>query len=244
MNREELKQIIKEELEAVTKIGQPVRRPFSNYNYYNQGRYRHNKFQDVTDKYNITYKSQNPGTYGFEEVLYSEPHNILVAFPSEENKDFDQPYAILGLKAARGYGKDHRFLDRGMEGAGVYELNQGLADRLLQNGLETLKEVGSEYVRNFDVLGAPETLEESANRNRELTQTVKQKMKRLEQQAKSKLVGEGGRAPIRERVSKELAPPGWSETPRKLQERWPDVFGGDNPEINPHTLTWGIYMNL
>lgn len=240
MDRQEFKKVIKEELEAVTKIGQPVRRPFSNYNYYEDGRYD-NSFQDVTDKYNITYKSQHPGEYGFNEVLYSEPHNILVAFPSEANEDFDRPYAIFGLKAARGYGKDHRFFDRGMEGAGVYKLSEGLADALLQDSLETLREIDNDYIKNFDVLANAEPLQES-----KAPSALERKAKTLEQQGLEEVAEadeETPRSQVRRQIAKNQAPPGWQGIPEKLAEEHPATFGGDNPEANPYAVVWAIYAN-
>jgi hypothetical protein len=237
-----MKQVIQEELEAVTKVGQPVRRPFGNYNYHNSGRYDGNTFQDVTDKYNITYKSQHPGEYGFNEVLYSEPHNILVAFPSEANEDFDQPYAIFGLKAARGYGKDHRFFDAGMEGSGVYRVSEEVADSLLQDSIETLKEIGSEYVKNFDVLHGAENLV----RESKAPQALAEKAKALEKQGLEEVAEAGSasaRSQVRERIAKNQTPPGWDGVPKQLAEKHPNTFGGDDPEANPHAVTWAIYAN-
>lgn len=239
MNRQEMKQVLEEELEAVTKIGQPVRRPFGNYNTYNDGRYDGNTFQDVTDKYNITYKSQHPGEYGFNEVLYSEPHNILVAFPSEANEEFDQPYAIFGLKAARGYGKDHRFFDGGMEGSGVYKLSENMADALLRDSVKALREIGSDYIKNFDVLRNPSIVQESKN-------PAVEKAKALERVGLQEVAeaGEGTpRSRIREEIARKQAPPGWEGVPEKLAEKHPEVFGGENPRANPNAVTWAVYAN-
>jgi len=241
MNRHEMKEVIQEELEAVTKIGQPVRRPFSNYNYYNQGRYD-DSFQDVTDKYNITYKAANPGEYGFNEVLYSEPHNILVAFPTEDNQDHDQPYAIFGLKAARGYGKDHRFFDRGMEGAGVFSMDEDTARSLLNNATETLKEIGSEYIKNFDMLGKPKEIGGSVVT--ESNKPATSKFKALEKKALDEVAEahkNTTRARVREKIVREHAPPGWEGVAESLADRDPDTFGGQDPEINPNTVLWGVY---
>jgi hypothetical protein len=80
----------------------------------------------------------------FEEVHYSEPMNVLVAVPLEES-EFDGPYAIFGLKAARGYHKDYRFIDKGIEGAGSYYINEEEVDMLLQNPKKAIRELNQEY---------------------------------------------------------------------------------------------------
>jgi hypothetical protein len=234
MTRKKIRTLIKEELDGVTKIGQPVRRPFGNYTDYNQGRYGSNVFQDVTDKYNITYKAQHPGEFGFNEVLYSEPHNILIAFPSEDNADHDQPYGVFGLKAARGYGKDYRHLDRSMEGAGVYSMDEEQANSILDGPKEALQEIGSEYVRNFGGLATDGVLTESKN-------PPVREMKALEQAVLNEFGGNDKRAQVRKQIATKHSPPGYGGLVEQMRRQKPNVFGGKDPDINPNTIAWGIY---
>lgn len=145
MARRQIRRIIREELEAVAPVAQPVRSPFSGYRERNPGRYAQGGFLDVTDIYESTYRASRPGVPGFDRVLYSEQDNVLVAFPSEGNADHASPYAILGLKAARGYGRDYRFVDASIDGAGLYETDERTAEALVSDTRGTLIELGSPY---------------------------------------------------------------------------------------------------
>lgn len=152
MIESDVRRIIREEMRGMTANAvQPVRRPFGGYDERNQGAYEayNAQFQDHTDIYDATFRAKHPGAASYNRVLYAEAYNILVAFPEEDNPEFEQPYIILGLKAARGYGRDYRFLDRSIDGAGMYYVAEDVAEDVIDAPSDTLMELDSPYAAHL-----------------------------------------------------------------------------------------------
>jgi hypothetical protein len=146
----------------------PVRSPFSQANYYSGGRVRGDTFQDYTDLYNTTYRTHHESE-GFDEVMYSEPLNVLVAYPAEgaerfENLNEGECFVKLGLKAARGFKKDYRFLDQSIPGSGKVVVDEETADRIVEEPFEALREARPTYTRNFGETPA-ERIDEATERD-------------------------------------------------------------------------------
>jgi len=140
--RKLIREMVRREL--ATNHVQPVRSPFSHYSYYNPGRPYSDTFQDVTQLYNTTYRAKHHSS-PFKKVSYSEPLNILVAIPVEES-EFKSPFVIFGLKAARGYGKDYRFLDKSIPGSGGYYISEEQANLMLIDTKKALRELNHDYM--------------------------------------------------------------------------------------------------
>jgi len=131
----------------------PVRSPFSQTNYYSGGRVQGNgSWMDLTKLYNTTYRTHYEED-GFDKVMYSEPLNLMVAWPKEEAEGFshidEDCVATFGLKAARGFKKDYRFLDMSIPGAGKVAVSEEDADQIVESPFEILREVRPTYTRNF-----------------------------------------------------------------------------------------------
>lgn len=110
----------------------------------------HNTFQDYTQLYNQTYVNpEDRSMKGFEKVLYNEPLNIMVCYPHEENEEFESPYVTLGLKTARGFHMDYRFIDGNILGAGKYYVDEETADRVVEDPSEHISEVIDYYEDYF-----------------------------------------------------------------------------------------------
>lgn len=162
--------IINEENEFATNYGQPVRSPFSHYTDYNRGRNYTDEFQDLTQLYNTSYRSKFQED-AFEAVYYSEPLNTLVAYPLEES-EFESPYVIFGLKTARGFLKDYRNIDEGMNGAGSYYVTEEEANRLIQDPKKTISELNRGYFGHIGFRPAPrENLRESVLNEKAASET-------------------------------------------------------------------------
>ncbi len=141
----------------------PVRSPFSQTNYYSGGNVDGGSFQDLTDLYNSTYRTHYKGVSegeeedrrGFSRVMYSEPLNVLVAYPREGAERFEEQLnqgeclVKFGLKAARGFRKDYRFLDHSIPGAGKLAVDEETADRIIEEPFKAIREVRPKYTRNF-----------------------------------------------------------------------------------------------
>jgi hypothetical protein len=131
----------------------PVRSPFSQANYYSGGKVGGEIWQEITDLYNTTYRTHHEED-GFDRVMYNEAINAMVMFPKEDAEAFskiEEGEAVLqlGLKAARGFKKDYRFLDQSIPGAGKYAISEEDAERLIDEPFEILREIQPEYTRNF-----------------------------------------------------------------------------------------------
>jgi len=152
----------------------PVRSPFSQTNYYSGGQKDGGSFQDYTDLYNATYRTHYEGAGeeekgGFENVMYSEPLNVLVAYPKEGAERFEEQLneneclVKFGLKAARGFKKDYRFLDHSIPGAGKLAVSEEDADRVVEEPFKAIREMRPKYTRNFGETPV-ERIDESAQR--------------------------------------------------------------------------------
>lgn len=159
----------------------PVRSPFSQTNYYSGGQKDGGSFQELTDLYNTTYRTHYEGASsadyrepdnmsgGFDRVMYSEPLNVLVAYPREGAERFEEELSggdclvKFGLKAARGFKKDYRFLDQSIPGAGKVAVDEETADRIIEEPFKAIREVRPKYTRNFGETPV-EQLDESVQR--------------------------------------------------------------------------------
>lgn len=105
------------------------------------------KWLDMTDVYNATSGGM------FEKVIYSEPLNILLAEVKEENRDeISGGYPFLakyGLKTARSWKRDHRFMDASIEGFGSVGLTPESALKLRDDTAQALKETRPGYARRL-----------------------------------------------------------------------------------------------
>lgn len=144
-----LERLFESYLESTT----PVRSPFSQANYYSGGRVGGEVWQEITDLYNTTYRTHHDGE-GFNRVMYNEAINAMVMFPTSDAEAFEQldegeAVIQLGLKAARGYKKDYRFLDQSIPGSGKYAVSEEDAERLIDEPFKSLREIRPEYTRNL-----------------------------------------------------------------------------------------------
>ena len=168
----------------------PVRSPFSQGSYYSSNYVSggSGSWLDLTDLYNTTYKTHHMEE-GFNKVMYNEPLNIMVMWPKDGAEDFEHIeedcVAQFGLKTARGYRKDYRFLDQSIPGAGKVAMSEEDADRLVQEPFESLREVRPTYTRN---LGETPVERIDENKNVEKAKNIQRRLHKL----------------IRERVDKEL----------------------------------------
>jgi hypothetical protein len=156
----------------------PVRSPFSQANYYSGGRVSGEVWQEITDLYNTTYRTHHDGD-GFDRVMYNEAINAMVMFPKNDTfEEIGEEEAVvqLGLKAARGYRKDYRFLDQSIPGAGKYSVSEENAERLIDNPFESLREIQPEYTRNFGETPI-ERIDESVQR--ELHGVIREEVDRI-----------------------------------------------------------------
>lgn len=163
----DLKQLVESYLKSSYRTT-PVRSPFSQTNYYSGGRVQGNgNWMDLTELYNTTYRTHYEED-GFDKVMYSEPLNLMVAWPKEEAEGFshidEDCVATFGLKAARGFKKDYRFLDMSIPGAGKVAVSEDDADRIVESPFESLREVRPTYTRNFGETPI-ERIDESAQKN-------------------------------------------------------------------------------
>lgn len=133
----------------------PVRSPFSQGNYYSSNYVTgggSRSWLDLTDLYNSTYKTHHMNE-GFDRVMYNEPLNIMVMWPKDDAEAFDHIeedcVAQFGLKTARGYRKDYRFLDQSIPGAGKVAMSEEQAEKLVEEPFESLREVRPTYTRNL-----------------------------------------------------------------------------------------------
>jgi hypothetical protein len=110
------------------------------------------KWSDLTDLYNVTYKTIHKED-GFNKVLYNEALNVLVSYPKEDARGFEKasgsPVVTMGLKTARGYAKDYRFLDGSIPGAGKYVVDEEVADNLIDDPYTVIENLQPEYTKNF-----------------------------------------------------------------------------------------------
>ena len=128
----------------------PVRSPFSHSSYYSSGQVENGKWKELTDLYNTTYRTHH-GEEGFREVMYSEPLNIMVWKTKEEA--FDEDCVLtFGIKAARGFRKDYRFIDMSIPGAGRLAASEEEADEVIENPIEAIKDIRPEYARNLGTI--------------------------------------------------------------------------------------------
>lgn len=131
----------------------PVRSPFSQGSYYSSNYVSggSGSWLDLTDLYNTTYKTHHLEE-GFNKVMYNEPLNIMVMWPKDDTEGFshidEECVAQFGLKTARGYRKDYRFLDQSIPGAGKVALSEEQADQLVSDTFNSLREVRPMYTRN------------------------------------------------------------------------------------------------
>lgn len=130
----------------------PIRSPFSNQQYYSSGQATHSRWLDLTDLYNATYRTFYRED-GFKKVKYNEPLNILVMWPEDGAEAYEQvdysPVAAFGLKAARGFGKDYRFLDKSIPGAGKVAIDPSTAEEMMTEPYEQIQEIRPAYTRNL-----------------------------------------------------------------------------------------------
>jgi hypothetical protein len=132
----------------------PVRSPFSQINYYSGGRVSGGgaSWKEYTDLYNTTYRTIYEED-GFERVMYNEPLNMMVMWPLEEAEAFshiDEDCVVqLGLKTARGFAKDYRFLDQSIPGAGKIALSEADAEELIEDPFNAIREVRPQYSTNL-----------------------------------------------------------------------------------------------
>lgn len=188
----------------------PVRSPFSQANYYSGGYANSGGFQDYTDLYNTTYRTHHEGASGadyrepdnmdggFESVMYSEPINVLVAFPEDGAEGFedlneDECFVKFGLKAARGFRKDYRFLDQSIPGAGKVAVDEETANRIIEEPFKTIREVRPTYTRNFGETPA-ERIDEATER--QLNEVVREEL--------DKMLSRNAKIELKERKRKEL----------------------------------------
>jgi hypothetical protein len=166
MNKEEkLRKLIREYIRT-----QPVRAPFSMTSYYDSGRGgQRDRWSNVTDVYNMTYKAIHKKA-GFDKVLYNEMLNILVQYPLDEARGFEKaegnPVVTMGLKTARGYAKDYRFLDYSIPGAGKYIIDEELAETLIDDPTDAVKQINEKYIRNFGDLPVTDLTESMSEKAR------------------------------------------------------------------------------
>lgn len=132
----------------------PVRSPFSQTNYYSGGRVSggSGSWMDLTELYNTTYRTHYEED-GFDQVLYNEPLNIMVAWPKNDAEAFNQIdedcVATFGLKTARGFKKDYRFTDMSIPGAGRVAMSEEQANQIIEEPFDSLREVRPQYTRNL-----------------------------------------------------------------------------------------------
>jgi len=74
-------------------------------------------------------------------------------WPKDDAEAFElvnyAPVITFGLKTARGFGKDYRFLDHSIPGAGKVSCSPALADAFMTEPYEHIAEVRPEYMRNL-----------------------------------------------------------------------------------------------
>lgn len=167
-NNENLKRLVESYLKSSYRTT-PVRSPFSQTNYYSGGRVQGNgSWMDLTELYNTTYRTHYEED-GFDKVMYSEPLNLMVAWPKEEAEGFshidEDCVATFGLKAARGFKKDYRFLDMSIPGAGKVAVSEENANQIVESPFESLREVRPAYTRNFGETPI-ERIDESAQKGK------------------------------------------------------------------------------
>lgn len=172
----------------------PVRSPFSQTNYYSGGRVQGNgSWMDLTELYNTTYRTHYEED-GFDKVMYSEPLNLMVAWPKEKAEAFshidEDCVATFGLKAARGFKKDYRLLDMSIPGAGKVAVSEEDADRIVESPFESLREVRPAYTRNFGETPI-ERIDESAQKGQ---RNLQKKLHRVIREEVDKVVSEISRA--------------------------------------------------
>lgn len=143
-------------------------------------------WKELTELYNTTYRSFHENEV-FEEVLYNEPLNVLVMTLKEgleegDKKDFEHVdtncVVQLGLKTARGYGKDYRFLDMSIPGAGKIAVSREDGERIVEEPFEALREIRPEFMRNFGEV-AVENPDGAEAVNEVLTEETARKVHRL-----------------------------------------------------------------
>lgn len=177
----------------------PVRSPFSHGNYYPEGYVDsgQNGWIELTELYNTTYRSFHESEV-FDRVLYNEPLNVMVMDLKEgldENnregfEHVDTNCVVqLGLKTARGYGKDYRFLDMSIPGAGKVAVSKEQGKTIVEEPMKALREIRPEFMRNFgevpvETSGGEETV------NEVLTEETARKVHRLVTEELDKLLSE------------------------------------------------------
>jgi len=146
----------------------PVRSPFSHASYYSGSQYAEKGgWTNLTDLYNTTYRTHYEDSEGgFEKVLYNEPLNVQLVWTKDDAEAFkhvDKKCIVTcGLKAARGFRKDYRFLDMSIPGAGKVAIDRETASRLVSDPFDVLREIRPEFCRNLGQIPVeqPKTREE------------------------------------------------------------------------------------
>jgi len=131
----------------------PIRSPYSDQTDYASGQVSgEERWLDLTDVYNVTYRTIHHDN-GYNKVLYNPAINVMIMWPKEgaeayERVDFS-PVIQFGLKAARGYPKDYRWMDMSIPGSGKVAVSEEVAEKMINEPYEVIREIRPEYVRTL-----------------------------------------------------------------------------------------------
>lgn len=141
-----------------------VRNPFSNSPAHYGGRQVADpKWMNLTSLYETTtHKNTTPinAVYAekpqlFQEVLYSEPFNVLIAKVNDNGANLDyynegqDAYAVFGVKRANGVRTQWRWIDGGIAGSGQIYIDESDYNELKTNFMEAVKRLNPKYLRNL-----------------------------------------------------------------------------------------------
>lgn len=129
----------------------PIRSPYSNSPEYESGQVSgEERWLDLTDVYNVTYRTVHHNN-GYNKVLYNPTINVMVMWPKENAEAYEQvdysPVIQFGLKAARGYPKDYRWMDMSIPGSGKVAVGENVAEEIINNPHDVIGEIRPEYMR-------------------------------------------------------------------------------------------------
>lgn len=131
----------------------PIRSPYSDQTDYASGQVSGEKrWLDVTDVYNVTYRTIHHDN-GYNKVLYNPAINVMVMWPKEGAEAYEQvdfsPVVQFGLKAARGYPKDYRWMDMSIAGSGKVAVDEETAEAIVNEPYDAIRNIRPEYIRAF-----------------------------------------------------------------------------------------------
>jgi len=129
----------------------PIRSPFSHTAEYASGQASgEERWLDLTDVYNVTYRTVHHDN-GYNKVCYNPTINVLVMMPKDGAEAYEQvdfsPVVQFGLKAARGYSKDYRWMDMSIPGSGKVAVTEETAENMITDPYGVIQKIRPEYMR-------------------------------------------------------------------------------------------------